>query len=431
MLNPEMQYNDYIAHLFPEYDGRGIKEVTFQLTDNCNLCCSYCYQIQKGHHKMPFEVAKKFIDYMFEGREDPTSEFYEGNVIGFIIEFIGGEPLLEAHLMEQICDYFESKLAEVPESPWNLFHIYSISSNGTLYNTKACQHFLKKYDGLISLGITVDGCKELHDKCRLFANGSGSYDLAVSAALDVMKRIGNRSTKLTFSPANLDYVFEGFKNMAELGFKDLYGNCVFEDVWNNKEDIIKYYNQLKMLVDWLLSSGKINDVYIRIFESSGYNAYKPEDGDRQWCGTTTNMFAIDYKGDIYSCLRFMESSLGNDAPPLIIGNVDRGIGILKSEQEIMKLFDNYNKKNIYTDRCFNCPIESGCSWCAACSYQITGNLKCRTMTTCEIHKAEYLATLHLYKKSDKNIWAEMPKVDYEFVKNIISQEEYNFLTKEE
>ena len=242
MLNPEMQYNDYIAHLFPEYDGRGIKEVTFQLTDNCNLCCSYCYQIQKGHHKMPFEVAKKFIDYMFEGREDPTSEFYEGNVIGFIIEFIGGEPLLEARLMEQICDYFESKLAEVPESPWNLFHIYSISSNGTLYNTKACQHFLKKYDGLISLGITVDGCKELHDKCRLFANGSGSYDLAVSAALDVMKRIGNRSTKLTFSPANLDYVFEGFKNMAELGFKDLYGNCVFENVWNNKEDIIKYHN---------------------------------------------------------------------------------------------------------------------------------------------------------------------------------------------
>ena len=42
------------------------------------------------------------------------------------------------------------------------------------------------------------------------------------------------------------------------------------------------------------------------------------------------------------------------------------------------------------------------------------------MTTCEIHKAEYLATLYLYKKSDKNIWAEMPKVDYEFVKNIIS-----------
>ena len=61
-----------------------------------------------------------------------------------------------------------------------------------------------------------------------------------------------------------------------------------------KEDIIKYYNQLKMLVDWLLSSGKINDVYIRIFEPSGYNGYKPEDGDRQWCGTTTNMFAIDY-----------------------------------------------------------------------------------------------------------------------------------------
>ena len=425
MLKNQYDYIDFYYMIYgldavSAYQTHYIKNITFQVTEDCNLGCSYCYQICKSKNKMTFDTAKKIIDYLFAERENPQSEFCEEKTKGFVFDFIGGEPFLEIDLIEQICDYFEERLLQYPNSPWIINHAYSFSTNGTLYFTPKVQHYINKYREYLSISITIDGCKELHDKCRLFANGSGSYDLAVSAALDVMKRIGNRSTKLTFSPANLDYVFEGFKNMAELGFKDLYGNCVFEDVWNNKEDIIKYYNQLKMLVDWLLSSGKINDVYIRIFEPSGYNAYKPEDGDRQWCGTTTNMFAIDYKGDIYSCLRFMESSLGNDAPPLIIGNVDRGIGILKSEQEIMKLFDNYNKKNIYTDRCFNCPIESGCSWCAACYYQITGNLKCRTMTTCEIHKAEYLATLYLYKKSDKNIWAEMPKVDYEFVKNIIS-----------
>ena len=62
---------------------------------------------------MPFEVAKKFIDYMFEGRKDPTSEFYEGNVIGCIIEFIGGEPFLQVELMDQICDYFIDKAIKI------------------------------------------------------------------------------------------------------------------------------------------------------------------------------------------------------------------------------------------------------------------------------------------------------------------------------
>ena len=54
-------YNEQIARLFPEEvkDGRtSAKTVTFQVTDACNLCCTYCYQTHKGHHSMPFEVAK-------------------------------------------------------------------------------------------------------------------------------------------------------------------------------------------------------------------------------------------------------------------------------------------------------------------------------------------------------------------------------------
>ena len=37
-----------------------------------------------------------------------------------------------------------------------------------------------------------------------------------------------------------------------------------------------------------------------------------------------------------------------------------------------------------------------------------------------MYNRNIIIILYLYKKSDKNIWAEMPKVDYEFVKNIIS-----------
>lgn len=34
------------------------------------------------------------------------------------------------------------------------------------------------------------------------------------------------------------------------------------------------------------------------------------------------MLAFDPNGIAYPCLRYMESSLGNDQPPIIIGSVD-------------------------------------------------------------------------------------------------------------
>jgi radical SAM protein with 4Fe4S-binding SPASM domain len=37
------------------------------------------------------------------------------------------------------------------------------------------------------------------------------------------------------------------------------------------------------------------------------------------------MISVDYKGDIYPCIRYMESSLGNDVEPIIIGNVNTGM----------------------------------------------------------------------------------------------------------
>jgi len=37
------------------------------------------------------------------------------------------------------------------------------------------------------------------------------------------------------------------------------------------------------------------------------------------------MLAMDYKGDLYPCLRYMESSVGDKVKPYIIGNVKEGI----------------------------------------------------------------------------------------------------------
>ena len=56
-------YASVLERLFPEEfeNGEGVFVVTFQVTDGCNLRCSYCYQIAKKTHMLSFEDAKKFV----------------------------------------------------------------------------------------------------------------------------------------------------------------------------------------------------------------------------------------------------------------------------------------------------------------------------------------------------------------------------------
>lgn len=80
--------------------------VTFQVTDACNLACSYCYQINKNHHVMPFEIAKQFIDMLLNNDSNMRHMYDTERSKGVIIEFIGGEPFLEIDLIEKIYTYF-------------------------------------------------------------------------------------------------------------------------------------------------------------------------------------------------------------------------------------------------------------------------------------------------------------------------------------
>ena len=61
--NLPLSFHDTIEHLFPEIIGdKKIAQITFQVTEDCCLKCSYCYQGHKTKNAMNFETAKIFID---------------------------------------------------------------------------------------------------------------------------------------------------------------------------------------------------------------------------------------------------------------------------------------------------------------------------------------------------------------------------------
>lgn len=391
--------------------------------------CTYCYQINKGKRSLSFENAKLFIDKLLSG-EDGFHDYVNPEISpGIIIEFIGGEPFLEIELIDKITDYFRTRCVEL-NHPWAELYCISICSNGTLYFDERVQNYLKKNANHMSFSVTIDGNKELHDSCRVYRGTTrGSYDDAVAAANDWISKGHDMGSKITIAPGNLIYMGDAIKHMYELGYDEINANCVYEKGWT-LEHAQLFYKELKKIADFWNDNDLVETHYLSLFEEDFFKPKDEKDNDN-WCGGVGSyMLSIDPDGDLYPCIRYMESSLGDKNKPLKIGNVKTGIAQTKEEQDIKKCLDCITRRGQSTDECFYCPIGEGCSWCSAYNYQEFGTVNKRATYICDMHKARSLANAYFwntyYKKHniDKCFKVYCPP---EWAIPIVGEEEYNYL----
>lgn len=386
-----------------------------------------CYQIAKKNHRMSFDIAKRYIDMLLE--DDRENDYVNTEISeGLIVEFIGGEPLLEIDLIDKVTDYLYDRMIEL-NHPWRDKFMISICSNGVLYFDPKFQEYITKNKYHLSFSISIDGNKELHDACRIFPDGSGSYDIAIKGVKHFREfHHGHMGSKMTIAPGNVDKVYVAVVNLIELGYEEIFLNCVYEEGWTPELALV-LYTQLKQLADYIIENELFDKIYLSIFEDHMFGPMSPED-NQNWCGGTGSMLSCDYKGDLYPCIRYMESSLGDDAPPLIIGDVYRGLLPTEKEKDIVKCLRCITRRSQSTDECFNCPIAGGCSWCSAYNYQIFGTADKRTTFLCIMHKARALANAYFWNKGFRK-WAPFLRfkmwIPDEWALEVIDQAELDML----
>lgn len=414
------EYGDSLNRYFYEGNNKFTRNITFQITDDCNLCCSYCYQHNKGHHKMPFEIAKKLIDKILTNDKSINNYVKSEEAIGIVLEFIGGEPFLEVDLIDKIINYFIEKCI-ILHHPWIDRFKVSICSNGVLYFTPKVQEFIKKHQTHLSFTISIDGNKTLHDACRVFPDGTGSYDLAIKAAKHYRKYYDAiLSSKMTLSPDNINFVFPALVNLWENEYNFIYCNCIYEKGWTIEHAKTLYY-ELKKVANYLL-----NNHLERIKGTSILNldlSQQKNISDKNYCGGDGNMLAVDYKGDLYPCLRYMESSIGQNQSPYIIGNINDGIGYNQQTKDMIAGLD-VTYKSQSPQGCLDCPVSSECGWCSALNYQEFGTINKRTTYTCLMHKARVLANYYYQNKMGGNYPFLINRQD---AIDIIGEDETNYL----
>lgn len=399
-----------------------VKNITFVVTEKCNLDCTYCYEVHKSGKKMSKEIGKQAVDFIFD--KEKINGYYDlDDCPGVILEFIGGEPLLEIELMDYIVEYFKFKAFEI-NHPWATNYMINITSNGILFNTDKVQNFLKRNSGKVSIGITIDGNKELHDSCRIFPDGSGSYDIVEKSIKKWVEFIGDAQTKITLAPENVSFLNDALKNVWSLGIKGAFTNCIFEEGWETKHATI-LYNEMKKLSDYMIENELYTTNYCSLFDET---IGMPLIDDKNWCGGNGQMLAIGTDGKCYPCIRFMKYSLSSP------GIVEQSIGNIHSGIEINNIWlENLKKITMSSqspEKCLNCQVATGCSLCTGYNYDKFGDPNVRATFICEMHQARTLACRYHFKNLYKklNIKKEFNlNLSKELALRIIGEKEYNNL----
>lgn len=368
-----MRYENkkYLLGTPPETWNEEVIDVTFIVTEGCNLRCKYCYITHKSESKiMDFQTAKEFIDLLFREKFDQKRK-------AIILDFIGGEPLLETKLIERIVEYFLKK-AYLEKSTWFWNHRINICTNGVNYADKEVQRFIKRYQNKLSLSITIDGNKKKHDLQRVFKNGEGSYDAIINNVKLWIEQFGG-TTKVTFASGDLAYLKDSIIELWNLGITSIAANVVFENVWKEGDDKV-FEKQLIELADYAIENNLYDKYICSLFEDGIGGYYTSKEYYQTFCGAG-KMIALGPNGNIYPCLRYKDYSLNNSSER-VIGSIKTGI-----DYEKIRPFMVSAIKYQSDAKCLDCEVGNGCAFCQGFNYD-------DSLDETNFHRADYICKMH-------------------------------------
>ena len=160
--------NRRIAPIEIERNLINLRQLTLEVTDDCNLQCKYCgygkmysgYDERKSTY-MTFDQIRPLIDYLAELWRKHRSDSQEPLTY---FSFYGGEPLLNMPLIRQVVDYFR-------DLGLTRRIVYSMTTNAIILDRH--MDYLVKHD--VHLLISLDGNREGHSY-RVDHAGRNSFD---------------------------------------------------------------------------------------------------------------------------------------------------------------------------------------------------------------------------------------------------------------
>jgi uncharacterized protein len=311
----------------------------------CNMRCQYCYYIEKDQlypennsFRMPQDLLEDYIMQHIMASPDEIITF----------SWHGGEPTLLG------IDYFR-KIVELQQKhkPKNKTIVNGIQTNGTLLNDEWCSFLANQR---FSVGLSLDGPRELHNLFRRKIDGTNSFDQTLRG-YHLLKTHGVYTDILSVINAiNVKQPLKLYRFFKQLGAKFITFLPLVDHIPIGVSEITVPSEEWGIFLttvfnEWVAED--IGQIKIQIFEEALRTAFSQEHSLCIFRPTCGNIPVLEHNGDFYSCDHYVE-------PEHLIGNLKETSLIELLENQSQQFFGEAKQKTLPSD-CRECEVLDMCN----------------------------------------------------------------------
>ncbi|MDD4751722.1 MAG: thioether cross-link-forming SCIFF peptide maturase [Desulfitobacteriaceae bacterium] len=333
-------YDEYRDRYIPP-EKPVLKSLCLNVSHDCNLRCKYCFASSGdfGGQRllMPEETGKRAIDFLME---------HSGSRKHCEIDFFGGEPLMNIHVVKSLVAYGRKQAEERGKALK-----FTITTNGVGLN-KEIKDYLAREN--ISVVLSLDGRREIHDRVRKFPSGRGSYDVVNTniKALLKLRNNDNYYIRGTYTGYNKDF-YQDAVHMVNEGYKIISLEPVValegEDYRLREEDIPQLREEYLKLAQFYQRRKREGRPFTFFHFNLDLNHGPCLPKRLTGCGAGHEYMVVTPEGDLYPCHQF-------------VGREDYKLGNLDSIELNEKLRKHFQNAHIYNKpQCCKCWARFFCS----------------------------------------------------------------------
>ncbi len=367
----DFEYNKELKRNAP------VKAMCLHISHDCNLRCKYCFAEEGEYHSgrrelMSAETGKRAMDYLVAN---------SGSRRNLEVDFFGGEPLMNFDAVKDIVCY-----ARELERKHDKVFRFTITTNGILLDEEKLAYINKEMGNIV---LSIDGRKDVNDRVRYRADGTGSYDSIVPIFKKTAesRNQDNYYVRGTFTRYNLDFS-KDVLHLADLGFKQISVEpvvCAEETDYSlREEDLPRVFDEYEALTREYVRRKKegngFNFFHFMIDLDEGPCVIKRLSG----CGCGCEYIAVAPNGDVYPCHQF-------------VGTEEYKMGSIYDDKELdLDLRNEFADCNIYSKPdCRDCFAKFFCSGgCVANACLINGSLNKPHKLSCEMMRKRLECSLY-------------------------------------
>lgn len=277
-------------------------KIAIYVTFLCNLRCTYCFE-NSDYHSKTGVVQPEVIDNMFNAisKLQELRKIRGANNDKTVVTLFGGEPLLKRKEQLQAI----KKILNLCKL--NGYQV-AIDTNGVHLGFYA--KLLSQYN-IDFIQVTLDGPEDIHDKRRIFADGSGSFlyivesiDQALDEGLIINLRINVDEMNIMHLPDLADFIIQkGWLNKGvKVGINPVneFGSehecCLNQGGINTHKKLFEIMDEHPKT-----SFMSISTRLVRYFENIVDREGIPLPQTKYCSATVGSQFCLDLNGNIFNC----------------------------------------------------------------------------------------------------------------------------------